>query len=395
MITSIHIKNFKAFKEAELSLSNLTLITGLNGMGKTSLIQSLLLLRQSYEKKTLPDKGLFLNGDYVNIGKGKDAYCMYGEGDHILFEIEWQDENCVTFDFSYSADSDLQPIKPFKKPGYFDPFNTSLFDKNFQYLSAERLSPRNFFPTSVYHVEELHSLGNKGEYTAHFIAFNQRNNIPIKELAHPGSQHLSLSSQLDAWLGEVVPGVSLDAMVYSDMNVAKLGYKFATAVGFTDEFNPLNVGFGLTYVLPVVTAVLSAKAGDLLIIENPESHLHPAGQAMIGTLCALAAENGVQIILESHSDHILNSIRVTVRKKILSPEHTAIYFFERDATAGEHKVDIVQPFIDENGRLDKRPGWKKKEIDDKRHQKFCQEMTRFHDKVTFFLPSQEAETLLY
>ncbi len=355
MITSIYIKNFKAFKEVELSPANLTLFTGLNGMGKTTVIQSLLLLRQSYEKKTLPGKGLFLNGDYVDIGKGKDAYSLYGEGDHIYFELEWEERFDAVFDFSFSPDSDLQPVKAFNITGSFEPFDTALFAKNFQYLNAERLSPRILFPTSAYHVEELHSLGNKGEYTAHFIAFNRGKSIPIEQLRHSRANHPSLSSQLNAWMSEVVPGVSLEAVVYSDMKVAKLTYKFETSEGYTEEFNPINSGFGLTYSLPVVTAVLAAKPGDLLIIENPESHLHPAGQAMIGKLCALAAENGVQIILESHSDHILNSIRVAVKKKILSPQHVAIYFFERDINTKEHKVDVIQPFIDENGRLDKKP----------------------------------------
>jgi predicted ATPase len=156
-------------------------------------------------------------------------------------------------------------------------------------------------------------------------------------------------------MSELTPGVSLNTVVHRDMNVVKLSYKFETSEGYTDEFKPVNVGFGLTYVLPVVTAVLAAAPGDLLIIENPESHLHPAGQAVIGRICALAAEKGVQIILETHSDHILNSIRVAVKKKILSPQHAAVYFFERDSNAKEHKVDIIQPFIDENGRLDKTP----------------------------------------
>jgi len=355
MITSIYIKNFKAFKEIELSPANLTLFTGLNGMGKSTVIQSLLLLRQSYEKKTLPGKGLFLNGDYVNIGKGKDAYSINGEEDHISFELEWEEAFEAGFDFSYSPDSDLQPVRSFNTADSFDPFGTSLFTKNFQYLNAERLSPRILFPTSAYLVEELHSLGNKGEYTAHFIAVNQRESIPIEQLRHPGTNNPSLLSQLDAWMSEVTFGVRLSAVAYSDMNVAKLTYKYETSEGYTEEFNSINSGFGLTYALPVVTAVLAAKPGDLLIIENPESHLHPAGQAIIGKLCALAAENGVQIILESHSDHILNSIRVAVKKKILAPQHAAIYFFERDINAKEHKVDVIQPFIDENGRLDKKP----------------------------------------
>ena len=83
MITSLYLKNFKAFKEAELAPTNLTLLTGLNGMGKSTIIQSLLLLRQSYEKKTLTEKGLSLNGDYIYIGKGKEAFAEDGENDHI------------------------------------------------------------------------------------------------------------------------------------------------------------------------------------------------------------------------------------------------------------------------------------------------------------------------
>lgn len=357
MITLIYIENFKVFTRAELTLAPLTLLTGLNGMGKTTFIQSLLLLRQSFEKKSLPGKGLFLNGDYIKIGNGKDAYCMDGEGDHIRFELEWNKEKYgeAVFDFSYATESDLQPLKSYQTTENFDPFSTSLFSKNFQYLAAERITPKTLFQISEYHVEQLHSLGNKGEYTAHFIAANQRKDIFIDKLMHPAEKTHVFLSQLDSWMKEIAPGIRINAEVHRAINMAKLSYKFEVRRGFTDEFKPENVGFGITYGLPVVTAILSSKPGDLLIIENPESHLHPAGQAVIGRLCALAAESGVQLILESHSDHILNSIRVAVKKRIISPEHTAVYFFERDPGSDRHKVDIIRPFIDENGRLDKKP----------------------------------------
>jgi recombinational DNA repair ATPase RecF len=139
MITSINIENFKAFKEADLSFANLTLLSGLNGMGKTTVIQSLLLLRQSYEKKTLPDKGLFLNGDYLTIGGGKDAYCRDGEGDYIRFELEWDDKFNTAFNFSYSPGSDLQPLKSHITTDSFDPFSTSLFNSNFPPYSLSHI----------------------------------------------------------------------------------------------------------------------------------------------------------------------------------------------------------------------------------------------------------------
>jgi predicted ATPase len=117
---------------------------------------------------------------------------------------------------------------------------------------------------------------------------------------------------------------------------------------------PTNVGFGLTYVLPVVTAVLFASPGDLLIIENPESHLHPQGQARLGKLFAQSAEQGVQLFIETHSDHVLNGVRVATKQQLISPEKVGIFFFER-YLADEHRTEIIQPIIDENGRINKWP----------------------------------------
>ena len=123
----------------------------------------------------------------------------------------------------------------------------------------------------------------------------------------------------------------------------------------TANIKPKNVGFGLTYALPVVTAILKSKPNDLLIIENPESHLHPAGQAMVGKLCCLAASGGVQIIIESHSDHFLNGIRVGVKEKLLSHEKVRLFFLERPFDQNTHSSIVQNPSIDEQGRLDYWP----------------------------------------
>ncbi|HOU31145.1 MAG TPA: AAA family ATPase, partial [Bacteroidales bacterium] len=84
MIKYIAIKNFKAFKSLKLKPSNLNLCFGMNGMGKSSLLQSLLLLRQSFQKGLLDTKGLLLNDkDLISIGTGKDAYYQSaGRGEH-------------------------------------------------------------------------------------------------------------------------------------------------------------------------------------------------------------------------------------------------------------------------------------------------------------------------
>ncbi|MCR2307254.1 AAA family ATPase, partial [Salmonella enterica] len=74
----------------------------------------------------------------------------------------------------------------------------------------------------------------------------------------------------------------------------------------------------------------------MLIIENPESHLHPAGQSLMGKLCSIAANNGVQLIVESHSDHFLNGIRVAVKQKVVAADDVKVFFLQRDVHNSIH-----------------------------------------------------------
>lgn len=114
----------------------------------------------------------------------------------------------------------------------------------------------------------------------------------------------------------------------------------------------MNVGFGLTQILPIIISCLTAKEGDLLIIENPEVHLHPKGQAMMGEFLAEVANTGVQIIIETHSDHVLNGIRRSVKSKGIDESKVAFYFFNNRAF---NESQIISPQIDENGRIDHWP----------------------------------------
>ena len=100
---------------------------------------------------------------------------------------------------------------------------------------------------------------------------------------------------------------------------------------------------------------LCSKPGDLIIIENPESHLHPSGQSLIGKLIALASENGVQIAIETHSDHIINGIRAAVKNKDLASDNVIIYFLSRDLNSVEHCTNVEKIEINQNGKIDHWP----------------------------------------
>lgn len=351
MIDFINIKNFKTLLDASFPLGALNLFSGLNGMGKSTLVQSLLLLRQSHERNVLMTKGLLLNGDYVEIGTGKDALSSFSENEEIIFTIKWSELTEVSrFEFDYKHDSDLMPLHKAECHGSID--SLSLFNSNFQYLSADRLGPQSHHQLSDFHIRDLKSLGYHGEYTVHFIAVNGSKDLDIPELLHEKAVSNTLLANIEAWMSDITPGLKIKAVAQPQFNSASLSYSFNQGKETTEEFKPQNVGFGLSYVLPVVTSILSASKGDLLIIENPESHLHPAGQSIMGRLCAIAAKNGVQLIVESHSDHFLNGIRVAVKQKLLEADSVKVFFLQRDIHSQIHASEVLYPTIDAEGRID-------------------------------------------
>lgn len=353
MIKFIRIQRFKSLNDAQFPLAALNLFSGLNGMGKSSLIQTMLLLRQSQEKNTLKKKGLLLKGDYISLGTGQDILAENAEKETIEFTLTWENENPKYFVFNYENKSDLQPLTNYTEADTGIEHH-SLFTKQFQYLSADRISPKSSYEVSEYYIRDLNSLGNHGEYTAHYIAEYGLTQLPIKALRHPDSSSLSLLDNLDKWMSEISPGIRIHAELQPAMNVVSLNYAFQQGAEITADFKPQNVGFGLTFALPVLVTILRSRPGDLVIIENPEAHLHPAGQSVIGRLCAIAAKNGVQMFIESHSDHFLNGVRVAVREKIISAHEVKLFYLERSISS-VHEALVVNPEIDEDGRIDVWP----------------------------------------
>ena len=115
------------------------------------------------------------------------------------------------------------------------------------------------------------------------------------------------------------------------------------------EFLPSTVGFGYSYTLPIIISGLIAKENEILIIENPEAHLHPKAQSRLMKFLAKVAKKGVQIFIESHSDHILNALRICVKKEILEAKEVNVFFFANDKNSKSPK--IFMPQIDKNGGI--------------------------------------------
>ena len=365
MIDTIELTNFKCFEKRTLKLGNITLLTGLNSSGKSTFIQSILLLRQSHDQGLLPDFGLALNGDLVTIGTAQDALFEGAVEDQIGFKVNWKDGKEGEWLFNYDRVADVNydrvadvnydrvtdVLSLNSKPTALEIYNTSLFNNSFQYLTAERIGPRPFFETSEFQVQQLRQIGTRGEYAAHFFSVYRDKNIPNIALSHPKAESYSLIEQVRAWMGEVSPGTRIERKLSPDMGLVSLQYSY----GLSNPYRATNVGFGITYTLPILIAILSASAGTLLLLENPEAHLHPQGQAMMGNLLALAANCGVQVVLETHSDHVLNGVRLAVHGGKIKPEDVCLHFFQRIEQNDQASTQVSSPRIDRNGRIDQWP----------------------------------------
>lgn len=350
----IHIKNFKSLKNIYLKPNNLNLCFGANGVGKSSLLQVLLLLRQSFFKGTLQENGLLLrDGNLITIGRGKDVF-RQNAGKDELMTLEIKDTNGAEFiwHFRYESATDILPLA--SSTLNVDLKQISLFTPHFQYLSAEHLSPQTIYQKSEFEVTQHRNIGIKGEYTAHYLSdFGLSEKISPPNLLHPNSQSDALLHQTAAWLGDISPGTKINVEEIEGAGLVRMGFQFEMEEGYTNDFLPINVGFGITYVLPLIVALLKAQADDLILIENPESHLHPKGQTTMGRLMALAAQNGVQIFAKSHSDHIINGVRVAVKENLIDKDKVSIYYFDRKQSSHETKMTQIQ--IDPFGELSHYP----------------------------------------
>ncbi len=348
MLKKLCMENFKRFLLQEIELNHLTLLSGLNGTGKSSTLQALLLLRQSYQQNLLKAEGLALNGDLVRIGTAQDALYDDAQQDKISFALEFDSAEFIQWSFKYRPELIVLPLASVPAPK--SSYRQNLFTDSFQYLQAERIGSRRFFEMSDFQVRQHRQLGTQGQYTAHYLSiFGDLETIASPTLAHPSESSLNLFQQVEAWLSEVSPGTRLSINSNPEMDLVNLQFSFFGG----GSYRSTNVGFGITYTLPVIVAILAAKPGALLLIENPEAHLHPKGQAQMGELIARAASIGIQIIVETHSDHVLNGIRVAVHGGRLKPDDVTLHFFQHQHTPTTPIV--VSPKIDRNGRIDQWP----------------------------------------
>lgn len=376
MIDQLTLTNFKAFQHVDLPLGPLTLLTGLNSSGKSSVLQALGLLQQSYEAGdfddvrglveevgfdgiTAMDNGFLLNGELVSLGTGHDVLHEDFTGDQPETTIAVS-EGAYRYSWTvaYAAEQNLLPLTgvdiPLTSEGASSPVGPAAvvpgyFTAGFQYLHADRISPAEFYPRDHHVAIGRGFLGVRGEHTVNFLRHHARDEVPEGPLRHPRAESARLLDQAAAWMGELCPGVDLQAETIEGTDSVRLSYGFDGPRG--TRRRPTNVGFGLTYALPIVVACLTARRGSLVLLENPEAHLHPRGQTRMAALVSAAAAQGAQLVVETHSDHVLNGVRLAVKRGVLAPDEAVLHYFRGGSTGSE----VTSPRIDRDGLIDQWP----------------------------------------
>lgn len=351
------MKDFKIHSNLDIQLGNMTILTGQNGMGKSTVMQSLLLLRQSINLQT-GVTGLNLKGDLTDLGSANDVEC-HSSKDGVLNIRLSSDNNVETLDFKFSYDVDSYEtfLPAINSVPQIDAMSSyALFTNNFQYISAFRLGPQKGYERDtniVQYQRQISKINGQCEYAVHFLAYygNKIHCIP-ELLFDENDENDLLETQVQKWMQHVSPRVNI--MVEPIGADFKLNYKFSREGNLmTEEMAAVNVGYGVTYVLPIILAILSATPGSLILIENPEAHIHPRAQAELMRLMMKAAKAGIQIIIETHSDHIMNGVLVSIVNDWESIDQVKAYYFERNDK--EHTSIPRQLKILKDGRIANPP----------------------------------------
>jgi predicted ATPase len=376
MITRLYIDGFKSLRNIELHPGKLNVLVGSNGSGKSSVLQTLLLLRQSAHSISGEVDELRLSGELYEAGMPTDA--IHPDASHTITIEVAGDFNPTKFKgtFFFNRD-DERDLRNRRLKGLTEgKLPLALFERQneFSYLNAERIGPRVSYhlPSSE---ETLNGrVGKFGEFTAASLAraFNsnevidgwgaetERNFVTalesldgkslVDELHQSQGTIFRLSNIMLDW---IIPGASFSATENVDTDSSTLLFE-RDRLGTKARVRTTHIGFGLTYSLPILVASMSLpRLTGLLLVENPEAHLHPYSQSRIGAFLALMSSTARQIFIETHSDHLVNGIRLAVRYGLVSAADVKIYYFDNSLAANQSKISSIE--LDSRGGLSAWP----------------------------------------
>ena len=403
MITELRVQNFKSWKDTgKRQIAPLTGFFGANSSGKTSILQTLLMLKQTVERP--PDwEGIIDFGDdssLVNLGSFDDLIHGHRCDEPLRISVSWKfseklgitdmDEvDVLSFDLSSGNVGNLVAGMGFGYAaneqnfrvgwnGLGNPCSVAISgrsgrsDRDEHYVDSPPFRCYGI-QGARYEVQELFSslqtcfenlfrsiryLGPLREYPRRYYAWQgkhspgvgQRGEDMVTALFSGRIQLRSLDEQIPKWLQrlDLIDSYRLNPISGSEKDYEFLvqKYKGGPEVRLTD------VGFGVSQVLPVLVLCYYVPEGSILILEQPEAHLHPKVQSELADLLIEVVKNRkLQIILESHSEHLLIRLMRRIAEEQISADDTAFYFCEMN----EGTSEIERLNVDDYGNITNWP----------------------------------------
>jgi predicted ATPase len=312
VIKKLYLENFKCIQKEELIFRNLTILTGENSSGKSSVIQAILLAGNHPNLISTPFNG-DLRNYLLSLGDVNSLLNKYQNAKEYHIKVELDNFEPLELNVNKKSNDTCNfYIKDFKYP------NPLIYPDNLTYLNADRDRIRPINPL-VKDLSVRYFQVDGRLITSYFFLHRDDS---VKEYLIQDTSSYTLETQVNYWLKEIT---SISTIDFKTQEITPNQVK-----GFYDidglEFSPENVGAGVSYLISILVACLSAKKGNIIIIENPEIHLHPKSQARLGKFFAFIASKGIQIIIETHNDHIINKIRHEVFKEQFSCSDVIIYY---------------------------------------------------------------------
>jgi predicted ATPase len=356
MIKELQIQRFKGIRNTpKLQIGKINLLTGANGRGKSSLCQVLLTLAQTWDAEAF-DALLTYQGKWLGLGSYADVHYAYDSDSTIVFQIQTDDAKDYSFKLQYDqsrakptlielANAEVNGVSIMDNSGNsMGDFNSD-FNSDFD-VSLSRLTD---YPS-------LMALRNIHYVSASRLAASYREPLDesAEKLRPDGSNVLSVlwnhrETGCLKELEDLMNGILDGAKIHFDISANELVFTLNSA---KDDmlFKPVNVGYGHGYILSVIATLLIAKENDTLIVENPEAHLHPAAQAkLMNVVIDYANRKNLQVFIETHSDHILNTALVAVKDRKLTTDDFQVMFFSGKMNADGHFEATVQNLEVTNG----------------------------------------------
>lgn len=325
MIKELKLENFKSFINKQINFAPLTVLTGINASGKSSVIQAIRMVYKANINQAIQLKNHALPASLKS---------KLTRNDNIKLEV---------LDFTNNKESNysLSLEKNDNGTYFYNPPAPSADISDISYISSGRYGPENELP--FYNMDVPRNVGEKGEYVIAFIEANENFKVPESlRVNNNTSDSGMLKNCINNWLNEITPNSNLSYDKKNDV----LGRFYPTYNGIV----PTETGFGLSSTLPIIASLLfTQNKKEVLIIENPETHLHPAAQTKMGELIALSVAAGKQVIIETHSDHIIDGIRIAAKQNKIKAEDVMFHFFKRDSF--ETETSIESPELLQDGKL--------------------------------------------